>query len=172
MSKIVKTVLASLVFGLCSAAAFADGEDLAAKGGGGGHGGHNPGNSGCGTTCNGKIDISLDVPKHCDLDIITDTITLANTSGNSWSGSGSFTVAANSDYRLNITAPTQLNNGLYSVGVNVDTKKPGGASYMTGEVLPFSASARTFTVQANSTFDPTTTRYGTYTGIYQVAVDF
>ena len=80
MNKMTQAALAALAFGFCSTAVYADGAEAASFGGGGGSGNggsHHSGNSGCGTKCDGEIDIELTVAKHCDLDINKKKITIA-----------------------------------------------------------------------------------------------
>ncbi|MEJ5038194.1 hypothetical protein WH285_14765 [Acinetobacter johnsonii] len=171
MNKILKMSLMAITLGLGSTAVFAD--EAEAFGGNGG--GHHPGNSGCGTKCDGDIDIELYVEKHCDLDIDKKKITMTkNVSGGKWSGQSGFEVSANAPYSLNITKPSHLVNQidpLQKIAVGVDTKL--GAALYTGAILPYSSSSRTFTVKAETT-NPVSdmAHWGLYKGTYKVAVAF
>ena len=169
MNKLIKVSVSALFLSLGATAVYAT--ETADRG----NSGHNPGNSGCGTECKGEIPIELNVPKHCDLDVLGDKkITMAAGAQNKWSGSAKFEVRANAPYKLNITKPSELINaidGTQKIGVNVDTKL--GATLYAGTPLPYSPTARTFDVVAttvNAVSDMA--YYGTYKGTYKVAVDF
>ncbi len=100
MNKLIKVAVSALVLGL-GTAAYAEG-GVADRGGPGvGNSGHNPGNSGCGTKCDGEIPIELNVPKHCDLDILgkDKKIKMAAGAQNKWSGTAQFEVRANAPYK-------------------------------------------------------------------------
>ncbi|EOR09410.1 hypothetical protein ACUM6W_11630 [Acinetobacter tandoii] len=168
----VQTALAALILGMCSTVVLADGEE-GAKGGDGGY--HHPGRDGCGTKCDGKIDIELFVEKHCDLDIDKSKIVMQkNLVGGKWSGQSGFDVRANAPYSLNITKPSTLDNEIdasQKIPVNVDTKL--GLFNYTGAVLPYTSSTRTFTVKAETVSAVSDmAHWGTYKGTYKVAVAF
>lgn len=170
MNKMTQAALAALVLGVCSTGVYAT-EDVASFGGSGG-GNHHSGNSGCGTDCKGSIDITLEVPKHCDLDINKKTIVMTKGSGITWSGSSSFDVSANAPYSLTITKPSTLVNGSASIGVSVATLL-GSAPY-TGGTLSYQSAARVFNVNATTTNTTSldSAQAGTYKGTYTVAVAF
>lgn len=169
----VQTALAALVLGMCSTMVLAD-PDVSTQSFGGG-GDHKTGKHGCGTKCEGDIDIELFVEKHCDLDIDKEKIVMQkNHMGGKWSGQSGFDVRANAPYSLNITKPTHLVNQIdatQKIGVDVDTKL-GMVNY-NGAVLPYSSSKRTFTVKAETT-NPVNemAHWGLYKGTYKVAVAF
>ncbi|WP_180177798.1 hypothetical protein [Acinetobacter sp. YH01005] len=175
MNKLIKVTVSALVLGL-GTAAYATEANRGGHGGGNPGGGHQSGNSGCGTKCDGEIPIELNVPKHCDLDILgkDKKITMAAGAQNKWSGSAQFEVRANAPYKLNITKPSELTNaidGTQKIGVNVDTKL--GTTLYAGATLPYSSTARTFDVVATTVNAVSEmAHYGTYKGTYKVAVDF
>ncbi len=72
-----------------------------------------------------KSDIVLEVPRHCDLDVETPRLTLAQTTGGNWSDAGFFNVSTNAPYRLNINPLNTLRNGENSVPVVVTTTRGG-----------------------------------------------
>ena len=175
MNKMTQAALAALAFRFCSTAVYADGAEAASFGGGGGSGNggsHHSGNSGCGTKCDGEIDIELTVAKHCDLDINKKKITMAQGANDKWWGDSSFDVSANAPYSLNITAPTKLTKaGAADIPITVKTKL-GSADY-SGATLGYQLAKRVFDVKVDTTNSvPYMTQAGTYTGVYKVAVAF
>ncbi|OTG68610.1 hypothetical protein B9T25_03715 [Acinetobacter sp. ANC 4470] len=171
MNKMTKVALATLMLGMCSTVVLADGEEAAR----GDDGHHQPGKHGCGTKCDGDIDIELTVEKHCDLDINKEKIVMAkNLIGGKWSGQSSFDVSANAPYSLNITKPATLVNQInpaQNIPVGVNTLL--GVVPYVGAVLPYSPLTRTFTVKAETT-NPVSNmaHWGLYKGTYKVAVAF
>lgn len=171
MNKLIKVSVSALFLSLGATAVYAMETGTADRG----KSGHNSGNSGCGTKCDGEIPIELNVPKHCDLDILGDKkITMAAGAQNKWSGSAQFEVRANAPYKLNITKPSKLTNAINStqkIDVDVDTYL--GTNQYAGATLPYSSTARTFDVVATTVNAVSEmAHYGTYKGTYKVAVDF
>lgn len=173
MNKIVLTALASLVLGLGSASVYAGGPS---------HGPgpskpskpHKPGKHGCGDKCDGKINVVLDVAKHCDLDIIDETLTLAAASDGSWTDTGTFNVRTNAPYRLQISPLNTLTGPGGSVPVQVSTRLNGAADAYNGGNLPSTGNAdQAFNVTATvaeSAYNGADA--GIYRGTYTVAVRF
>ncbi|ATO18699.1 hypothetical protein BS636_02990 [Acinetobacter sp. LoGeW2-3] len=170
MNKIIFAALASLVVGLGSASVYA-GDDH----GKGPNKPHKPGKSSCGDKCDGKIKILLDVPRHCDLDILDETLTLTERNGN-WTDTGSFTVRTNAPYRLDISAPRNLTGPAGArVPVDVTTRQAGARGEVRGNTT--FASTRNADQRFNVTATVSGTNYaeadaGLYSGIYTVAVRF
>ncbi len=170
MNNLTKTLLATLVLGMSSTIAFAEGElDLASKNP------TPPTSSDCGP-CDGTIQVSLQVPKICDLKIKTPNIALTQIGTTSdWSGTGSFVVTANAGYKLNISAPSQLKrNGTgASLPVSVTTKDSSSAPVTSASTFAYQPTPRTFTVDAKSNgLNAASYQEGNYTGTYTVGVLF
>jgi len=166
MNKITQAALAALVLGVCSTGVYAE-DDLAAKGAPT----PPPSSSGCDPDCSGQIEIKLEVPKTCSVYVSKKTIELAKKSGtNSWVGSSSYTVTSNSGYTLKITKPTYLVDGANKLPIDVITKN--GTSTV-GDVTKYnySATARTFNVDAEVKNVSSTTPAGTYKGTYIADVE-
>lgn len=173
MNKIVLTALASLVLGLGSASVYA-GAPSQGPGPSKPTKPHKPGKHGCGDKCDGKINVVLDVAKHCDLDIINETLTLAAASGGNWTGTGRFNVRTNASYRLDISPLNNLTGPGGSVPVEVTTRQAGATSNYTGGQL---ASTRNDDQAFNVTATVAANAYnaadaGIYRGNYTVAVRF
>ncbi|WP_216935066.1 MULTISPECIES: hypothetical protein [unclassified Acinetobacter] len=166
MNKMTQAVLATVVlsFGLGSTAVYAN--QVAGK-----PGSHKPGKHGCGDKCDGKIDIVLDVPRHCDLDVETPQLTLAQTTGGNWSDAGFFNVSTNAPYRLNINAPNNLRSGQNTVPVSMTTTR-GGKAY-SGTQTSTKGQAHRWDVAATVAGSAIAAAdAGTYLGTYNVEVRF
>ena len=164
MNKTIQAALAALAFGVCATSVYAGGP------GGPGSQPHKPGKSACGHDCKGKIDIVLEVPKHCDLDIADSTLVL--TEQNNYTDSTTFAVRTNADYRLAITPPSTLVNGSRSVPVSVDTTRRGGATYRNGSTVNWDGREHTYGVKAYARNIGIGTYAGNYKGTYGVEIKF
>ncbi len=173
MNKIVLTALASVVLGLGSASVYAGGPDR-------GPGPskptkpHKPGKHACGDKCDGKINVVLDVARHCDLDIVDETLTLAQAQNGTWTDTGTFNVRTNAPYRLQISAPNTLTGAGGAVPVQVSTRQNGAADAYNGGTLASTGNAdQAFNVTATvAQNDYNNADAGTYRGTYTVAVRF
>lgn len=162
MNKTIQVALAALAFGVCATSVYAGDEDR-------GGGPHKPGKSGCGNDCKGKIDIVLEVPKHCDLDIEDSTLVL--TEQNRYTDSTTFGVRTNADYSLAITPPGTLANGTRTVPVDVVTSR-GRAEYTSGSTVSWDGREHTYSVRAQARNIGIGTYAGTYRGTYGVEIKF
>ena len=163
MNKTIQATLAALAFGICATSVYAGDEDR-------GGGPHKPGKSACGNDCKGKIDIVLEVPKHCDLDIADSNLVL--TEQNNYTDATTFGVRTNADYSLTITPPGTLVNGTRSVPVSVQTTRRGGAAYSSGSTVTWDGREHTYGVRAQARNIGIGTYAGTYRGTYGVEVKF
>jgi|SRR5690606_2427476 hypothetical protein len=162
MNKTIQAALAALAFGVCVTSVHAGEADRG--------GGHKPGKSSCGHDCKGKIDIVLEVPKHCDLDIADSSLVL--TEQNNYTDATTFGVRTNADYSLTITPPGTLVNGTRSVPVSVQTTRRGGAAYSSGSTVTWDGREHTYGVRAQARNIGIGTYAGTYRGTYGVEVKF
>mgnify|MGYP004576716471 CR=1 FL=1 len=173
MKKMTQATLAALVlgFGFSSTALYAAEANRGGPPQQGPNKPHKPGKHGCGDKCDGKIDIVLEVPRHCDLDVDTPRLTLAQTTGGNWSDAGFFNVSTNAPYRLNINPLNTLRNGENTVPVVVTTTRGGKAYYGTQSSTKGQAHrwdvAATVAGSAVEAADA-----GTYRGVYNVEVRF
>ncbi|WP_407307514.1 hypothetical protein [Acinetobacter sp.] len=162
MNKKIQTALAALAFGVCATSVYAGPPER-------GGGPHKPGKTSCGNECKGKIDIVLEVPKHCDFSIADSSLAL--TAQNNYTASTTFDVSTNADYSLTITPPGTLVNGARSVPVSVQTTR-GGATYASGSTVNWDGRAHTYGVRAQASNIGVGTYAGTYRGTYGVEVKF
>lgn len=119
MNVFTKSLLATLVLGAASTAIYAEDD-----GGSADRGVRPP--AGCGELCTGSIPIELTVQKHCDLDVLTNKITLTD----GGSGNGQFKVGANAPYNLLVTTTngSKVKMGTNEIPINVTTKLAGSAT--------------------------------------------
>lgn len=162
MNKTIQAALAALAFGVCATSVYAGEADR-------GGGPHKPGKSSCGHDCKGKIDIVLEVPKHCDLDI--DDSNLLLTEQNNYIDSTTFDVRTNADYSLTITPPGTLVNGTRTVPVDVVTRR-GPREYTSGTTVNWDGREHTYRVRAQAQNIGIGTYAGTYRGTYGVEIKF
>ncbi len=92
MNKMTQAALAALVLGVCATGVYA--EDDLARGIP-----TPPPPSGCDVDCSGKIDIKLKVEPHCELQVLTPTLTLQDKVGGD-TAQGSFRVGQMHSLRL------------------------------------------------------------------------
>lgn len=171
MKKITQVALAALVLGVGSASVYAGGDDRGSSQ----HKPHKAGKHGCGDKCEGKMKIVLDIPRHCDLDILDETLTLTQARNGSWTDTGAFTVRTNAPYRLDISAPQVLNGqGGATIPVQVSTRQHRSGRDYNGRYLPSTKNAdQRFNVTATVSNDNySEADAGLYSGIYTVAVRF
>ncbi|MGE8537931.1 MAG: hypothetical protein ACN6NI_01490 [Acinetobacter sp.] len=169
MNKMTQAALAALVisFGFGSTVVYA--ADTAGRPGQ--QKPHKPGKHGCGDKCDGKIDVVLEVARHCDLDVLNPTLTLAAGADGNWAAAGAFNVRTNAPYRLNIAPLTQLRNGATSVPVTVATTR-GGNAY-SGTQSSTAGLDHTWDVNASVLSSVVNAAdAGTYRGVYNVEVRF
>ena len=167
MNKMTQAALAALVLGACSTAVFA--EDDLAKG--------LPAPSGCDTDCSGKIDIKLKVEPHCELQVLTPTLTLQDKVGGD-TKQGSFRVGANAQFKIGLTTAngSKLKMGTNEIPITITTKRGGTTTIplnATTGSQPFTAGGWTpYDVTVVSPQVGVSKPVGTYTEELRIAVSF
>jgi len=168
MNKMTKAALATLVLGVCTTGVYA--EDALARGL------PPPPPSNCDTNCNGKIDIKLKVEPHCELQVLTPTLTLQDKVGGD-TARGSFRVGANAQFKIGLTTAngSKLKMGANEIPITITTKRgtttiPLNAT--TGS-QPFTAGGWTpYDVTVVSPQVGVSKPVGTYTEELRIAVSF
>ena len=188
MSKFIKTALSILILGASSTAVFAEDLSAAKPGGsnnqGGAHqgGGTQTGGSNCGSgrgteTCSGQIPIYVTVPTLCELQVETDDITFAD----GGTGTGTFNVKSNAQYKMKLTTDNNSNaryseNGtIFSIPLNITTTGNGGVNYDLNQEyqnIPRSFTGSQYTVSVTNAAVGISKPAGTYKENYNIAVYF
>lgn len=118
MKLLMKTALSALALGSVIGMAHAEDAELAGK--------PQKPPTGCGELCTGSIPIELTVQKHCDLDVVTNKISLTD----GGSGNGSFKVGANAPYNLLVstTNGSKVKFGNNEIPIVVKTTRQGSSN--------------------------------------------
>ena len=181
MSKFIKTAAAMVVFGAFSTVTMASG---------GGNHGPKPDpkptpvcNEG---PCTGSIPIQVTVPKRCELNVVTSSISLKDGAETS----GQFMVGANANYNLLVNTDNRLGdkstkskaklgvgNNAPAVGLTVETKRAGSPSIILlndkqTNIAPGSNGWNTYNVFVKSDSVGISKPAGTYTDKYNIRVSF
>ncbi|WP_179993924.1 MULTISPECIES: hypothetical protein [unclassified Acinetobacter] len=179
MSKFIKTAAAVVVFGAFSTVTMAGG-------------GHNPPKDPNPTPvcnegpCTGSIPIQVTVPKRCELNVVTSSISLKDGTETS----GQFMVGANANYNLLVNTDNRLGdkstkskaklgvgNNAPAVGLTVETKRAGSPSIILlndkqTNIAPGSNGWNTYNVFVKSDSVGISKPAGTYTDNYSIEVSF
>ena len=169
MNVFTKSLLATLVLGAASTAIYAVEDDA----GSADRGGRPP--SGCGETCTGQIPIELKVEKHCDLDVLTSKISLAD----GGSGSGSFKVGANAPYNMEVSTQngSKVKMGTNEIPITITTKLSGSATNIPlntpqSNIAVALGGWNTYNVNVTSAAVGISKPAGTYSELYKIRVYF
>jgi hypothetical protein len=170
MNKMTQAALAALVLGVCATGVYA--EDDLARGIP-----TPPPPSGCDVDCSGKIDIKLKVEPHCELQVLTPTLTLQDKVGGD-TAQGSFRVGANAQFKIGLTTAngSKLKMGANEIPVTITTKRNGTTTIplnATTAGQPFTPGGWTpYNVTVVSPQVGVSKPVGTYTEELRIAVSF